>query len=71
LWFIVVNLTTNYNLIDTWMMSKRWKEEISQTKYEMKNYLESLAEIHLKLKEDIFIFTAIVERWQELSRKKV
>ena len=32
------------------MMSKRWKEEISQTKYEMKNYLESLAQIHLRLR---------------------
>ena len=70
-WFIVVNLTANYNLIDTWMMSKRWKEEISQTKYEMKNYLESLAQIHLRLKEDISIHTAIVESWQESSGNKV
>jgi hypothetical protein len=36
-------------------MSKRWKEEISQTKHEMKNYLETLAQMHLRLKEDISI----------------
>jgi len=52
-------------------MSKRWKEEISQTKYEMKNYLESLAQIHLRLKEDISIHTAIVGSWQESSGEKV
>ncbi|KAI9560522.1 hypothetical protein GHT06_011457 [Daphnia sinensis] len=28
---LMMNSTTRYNLIDTWMLSKRWQEEISKT----------------------------------------
>ncbi|XP_045027137.1 uncharacterized protein LOC116919408 [Daphnia magna] len=41
------------------------EEKVIQTKYEMKNYLESLAKIHSRLKEDKEIHTAIIQSWQE------
>ncbi|KAK4003846.1 hypothetical protein OUZ56_005597 [Daphnia magna] len=33
----------------------------------MKNYLESLADIHSRLQDDIGIHTAIVDSWQDSS----
>ena len=58
-------------LIDIWMMTKRWKEEITQTYCEMKKYLESLTEIYSKLNEEVAIHTAIIDSWQVYSEFQV
>lgn len=40
--FNAVNLTANYRLIDTWMMGKRFQEEIYTTKKEMVEFINCL-----------------------------
>ncbi len=47
------NFSEKYNLVDTFMLSRRFEEEIYQTKREMANHLKSLITVRDNLTNDI------------------
>jgi hypothetical protein len=52
---IIVNFTTTYNLIDSWRLSKRWEQEILQTKREMIAFVNYFQDLHVNLMDDLSI----------------
>ncbi|KAK4009313.1 hypothetical protein OUZ56_018430 [Daphnia magna] len=60
-----MNLTTRYNLIDTWMLSERWQEEIIQTKREMVAFVKYFQDLHVNLTDDLAIKQTIVQSYIE------
>ena len=60
-----MNLNTSYNLIDTWMLGKRWEEEVIQTKNEMIALVQYFKKLHVKLMDDLAIKKTVVQSYQE------
>ncbi|KZR99240.1 Nfrkb-like protein [Daphnia magna] len=58
-----VNLTKNYSIIDKWMLSKRWEEEIVQTRREMIAFVTYFKDLHAKLTEDLAVQGIIVQSY--------
>ncbi|KZR98855.1 Nfrkb-like protein [Daphnia magna] len=59
-----VNLTKNYSIIDKWMLSKRWEEEIIQTRREMIAFVTYFQDLHAKLTEDLAVQGIIVQSYK-------
>ena len=70
-----MNFTTTYNLIDTWMLSKRWEEEIIQTKREMIAFVKYFQDLHASLMDDLsiqqMIHQSYIEHCVEISDYEV
>jgi hypothetical protein len=63
-----VNLTTSYNLIDTWMLGKRWEEEVIQTKNEMIAFVQfscRFQKLRVNLMDDLAIKQTVVQSYLE------
>jgi len=51
--YITASVAKDYNLVETWMLSLRYKEAILQNRKEMEMYVKSLKRIRTLLEEDI------------------
>lgn len=60
-----MNLTTSYNLIDTWMLGKRWEEEVIQTKNEMIAFVLYFKKLLVNLMDDLAIKQTVVQSYLE------
>lgn len=60
-----MNLTTSYNLIDTWMLGKRWEEEVIQTKNEMIAFVLYFKKLLVNLMDDLAIKQTAVQSYLE------
>jgi hypothetical protein len=60
-----VNLMTSYKLIDTWMLGKRWEEEVIQTKNEMIALVQYFKKLRVNLMDDLAIKQTVVQSYLE------
>ncbi|KZR99590.1 Uncharacterized protein APZ42_004478 [Daphnia magna] len=61
-----MNFTTSYNLIDTWMLCKRWEYEIIQTKREIDSVCQESRACAVLITEEI---TRVKQIWASATNR--
>lgn len=63
----------DFELIDVWMLSQRYEEEISETEKEMREYIEGLTTKKKSLHEEILEREAVLEQneYAYIKRSKI
>lgn len=49
----VVSVSNQFQVVNSWMLEKRFREEVTQTEKKMANFIENVCQVQGQLQKDI------------------